>query len=164
MDEEQETAVHHVGLRSIVDIFDRFTATARAAACFGEPMQVGEKTIIPTSEIMCTMVFGLGAGGAGNSAGQAEGADESTGKMQGTGSGGGGGGFTRSRPVAVVVVSPDGVSVEPVVDATQIAMAGVAAGAFVGFWLIRLMRGVDGGRVRGKGPSLRSLVSSIKNV
>lgn len=36
--------------------------------------------------------------------------------------GGGGGGVTWSRPVAAVIITPTGVRVEPVVDATKIAL------------------------------------------
>jgi uncharacterized spore protein YtfJ len=41
----------------------------------------------------------------------------------GVGYGGGGGGVTLGRPVAVITIGPDGVNVEPIVDATKIAIA-----------------------------------------
>ena len=41
----------------------------------------------------------------------------------GVGYGGGGGGVTLGRPVAAITIGPDGVSVEPIVDATKIAIA-----------------------------------------
>jgi uncharacterized spore protein YtfJ len=65
------------------------------------------------------MGFGMGVGSGGS--------DEQTGE----GGGGGGGGFSLSRPVAVIVSGPDGVRVEPVIDATKIALAALTAGAFI---------------------------------
>ncbi len=42
------------------------------------------------------------------------------------------GGGTRGRPVAVVVIGPDGVRIRPVVDVTRVALAGVAASTAIG--------------------------------
>ena len=61
----------------------------------GEPMTVGGNTIIPLVSI------GFAFGGGGGSGGQ---------KDSGSGAGGGGG----VRPVGVIVVSDDGVKVEPI--------------------------------------------------
>jgi uncharacterized spore protein YtfJ len=69
----------------------------------GDPITVGDHTIIPLS----SYGFGFGAGAG-------EEAKESDRSGQGGGSGGGGG----IKPVAVVVVSPDGVSVEPLKRST----------------------------------------------
>ena len=38
-----------------------------------------------------------------------------------------GGGKTLARPAAVVVISPQGVHVEPIVDVTKVAIAGITA-------------------------------------
>ena len=46
-----------------------------------------------------------------------------------------------ATPVAVVVVTPDQVRVQPVIDLTQIALAAIATAAFNTFWLARLLRG-----------------------
>jgi uncharacterized spore protein YtfJ len=65
--------------------------------------------------------------------GSGSGGDEDGG---GEGTGGGGGGRSFARPVAVIIASPDGVRVEPVVDVTKIALAAFTAGAFmVGMFL-----------------------------
>lgn len=135
-------------------IFDQFLSAARAEACFGDPVQVGDTTIIPAADVMAGIGFGLGVGEGEerrNEEGDSEEADS-------VGKGGGGGGI-RSRSVAVIAISRDGITVEPVVDATQIAMAGIAATAFVGFWLIRLMKGAES--TKGDGPSLRSVMKTL---
>jgi uncharacterized spore protein YtfJ len=45
------------------------------------------------------------------------------GENAGGGGGGGGGGASFARPVAAVVVSPQGVWVEPIVDVTKLGLA-----------------------------------------
>jgi uncharacterized spore protein YtfJ len=74
------------------------------------------------------MGFGSGSGG-----------DEGGGGS-GTGGGGGGGGRVLSRPVAMIIVSPDGVEVEPVVDITKIALAALTAGGFMMGMFMRMMK------------------------
>lgn len=139
--------------QTIVDIYNRFLSVARANTCFGDPIQVDDKTLIPAAEVICATGFGVGYGEAD---------EEAQEKEANAGGGGGGGGFTRSRSVAVIVVSREGITVEPVVDATQIALAGVAATAFVGYWILRLMKNVGEVPEKGKGPTLRSFMGAVK--
>ena len=67
----------------------------------GEPMAIEGVTLIP----LISAGFGFGAGGA---AGKGEA------KQKGEGSGGGTGGGAWVRPVAVVVVTKEGVKIEPI--------------------------------------------------
>jgi len=83
-------------------------------AVYGQPITVGEHTIITASEYTASIGAGYG-GSAGNSPG-------SQGDSTGFNGGGGGGGMTMARPVATIIVGPNGVRVEPVVDATKIAI------------------------------------------
>jgi uncharacterized spore protein YtfJ len=71
----------------------------------GEPITVGDSTIIPLSSIG----FGFGAGAGGGK--DVEKTDRSG---EGRGSGGGGG----IKPVAVIIVNADGVRVEPLKRST----------------------------------------------
>jgi uncharacterized spore protein YtfJ len=58
------------------------------------------------------------------------------------GAGGGvGGGRTLSRPVAVIIASPEGVRVEPIADRTKVIMAAITAAGFVASMLFRMTRG-----------------------
>lgn len=154
MAEEPNGGARRESLRSIVKMMDRFKDIASANTCFGAPIEVGEQTIIPVADVMA----GFGAGG-GSGEGTAPDDDEGT----GSGEGAGGGGFSRSRPVAVVVVAPEGVTVEPVLDVTQIAMAGVAAGAFLGFWLVRMLAVTEAPARKDKPPSLQAVVKALKS-
>jgi uncharacterized spore protein YtfJ len=154
MAEEPNGGARRESLRSVVKMMDRFKDIASANTCFGTPIQVGDQTIIPAAEVMA----GFGAGG-GSGEGPALDDDEGT----GNGEGAGGGGFSRARPVAVVVVAPEGVTVEPVLDVTQIAMAGLAAGAFLGFWLVRMLAITEAPAGRDKPPSLKAVVKALKS-
>lgn len=111
--------------------------TANVDRVYGEPIEVGDTKIIPTSENLTLMGFGFGSGyGQGTSE-----EDEEGEPSVGAGSGGGGGGRTFSRPVAVVIASPEGVRVEPVFDRTKIALAAVTAAGFMASMVFRMARG-----------------------
>lgn len=87
-----------------------------ADAVYSQPITVGDHTIINASEYSATLGMGYGGGGGVGPN------PEATQQANGYGGGGGGGGATMSRPVAAIIVSPDGVRVEPIVDVTKIAI------------------------------------------
>ncbi len=69
----------------------------------GEPIVVDGHTIVP----LLSLGFGFGAGGGG---GKGKNGDSHDGEGSGGGTGGGGG----VKPVAVIIISKDGVRVEPI--------------------------------------------------
>jgi uncharacterized spore protein YtfJ len=101
---------------------ENFLAAAHVDAVYGEPMVHDDTLILPAAEVLAIMGFGAGSG-LGKSGEQ--------GAEIGSGGASGGGGRVLSRPVAVVIVSPDGVRVEPVVDVTKIAVAALTALTFL---------------------------------
>lgn len=107
--------------------------TAHVERVFGKPIQVGENLIIPAAEVIAGYGYGFG-GGFGEEAKETP--------SRGGGAGGGGGGRTFSRPVAVVIASPAGVRVEPVIDRTKIALAALTAAGFMAGMVMRMMRPV----------------------
>jgi uncharacterized spore protein YtfJ len=126
-----ETAVHK-------DTMGRFIDTARVEAVYASPVQVGEQVIIPAAEIVCAMGFGYGSGhwlppNGEEPEGPAPAAsrEEAASPIGGEGFGGGGGGYTFSRPVALVIATPDGVRVEPILDRTKIWLAAFTAAGFM---------------------------------
>jgi uncharacterized spore protein YtfJ len=98
---------------------DQFLSTANVNAVYSKPVRQGDTVVITAAEVVCGFGFGVGEG-----MGQ-------DGQSKGGGSGGGGGGQTFSRPVAVVVCTPQGVSIQPVVDRTKLWMAAVTAAGFM---------------------------------
>jgi uncharacterized spore protein YtfJ len=104
-----------------------------AQTCFGMPVSAGERTVIPVAEVTYGFGFGWGSGGVE----QDDGMD--------IGGGGAGGAGSRTRGVAVIEVSPDGVAIHPVRDRTAIQLAQFAflsaAATVLSRTLIKLFRG-----------------------
>ncbi|MHB1132326.1 MAG: spore germination protein GerW family protein [Chloroflexota bacterium] len=92
-------------------------------AAFGPARVMGDYTVIPVAEIAGGMGTGFGGGRDESGAG---------------GSGGGAGGAITTRPIATIVVGPEGVSVKPVYDLTKLWLAAIMTLAFVLPWLGRL--------------------------
>jgi uncharacterized spore protein YtfJ len=130
-DEMNTTPPAEAGLEVFQNTVEEFLATADVRTVYGEPIEHGDTMIIPTAEVLSGLGFGLGSW---NGTIPEEKQDQPS---HGLGSGGGGGGRVLSRPVAVVVASPEGVRVEPVVDITKIALAGLTA---LGFMVGMMMR------------------------
>lgn len=113
-----------LALSTVERNLDRMMAVSSVEAVFGEAVQSGNTLVIPTAEIVSMIGFGVGEGSTTEGEG-------------GSGSGGGGGGMNISRPVAVVVASPDGVHIQPIIDVTKI---GIAALTTLGLMISLLTR------------------------
>ena len=110
-------------------IAERIFAPAQPGVVFSEPIRQGDFTVITASEVAAGGGFGAG-GGTGpvkTRRRQEQGEGEPGPMVMGSGSGSGGGGGSTGRPVAVIVIGPDGVEVKPVVDATKIGLALITA-------------------------------------
>jgi uncharacterized spore protein YtfJ len=120
-------------------LFARIFAAAQPSAVFSAPVVSGAYTVITASEVFAGGGCGFGSGvqPATPSERPAPGGTQSA--MAG-GSGGGGGGGSHSRPVATIIIGPDGVKVRPIVDATRIALAAMAACGGVAFMAMRIAR------------------------
>ena len=68
-----------------------------------------------------------------------EGSEPQDPAMEGAGGGGGGGGGAMARPVAVIVMGPDGVRVKPVLDVTKLAVTALGAFAAAAALSMRLV-------------------------
>jgi uncharacterized spore protein YtfJ len=112
---------------TINDTLAHFLATADVDTVYGQPVRKGDTLIIPAAEVLVGLGFG-------ESQGAMKGKETKGGKW----SGGGGGGSTHSRPVAVIVASPEGVQVTPVFDTTKIILAGLTALGFMFSTLLRM--------------------------
>ena len=84
-------------------------------AAFGEPVTTGAFTVITAAEV---------AVGGGFGSGHRRGAAR---EDKGSGGGGGGGGGSNARPVAAIVIGPDGVTVRPIFDYTKVGLAFITA-------------------------------------
>jgi len=146
IENQKETLIDESALEVIQDTLGEFLQVGSVKAVYGEPIKEGETVIIPSAEVLAVMGFGVGSGyGKGRPEGMEEKeVEEETDTEveftgEGGGGGGGGGGRILSRPAAVVIVSPEGVRVEPVVDLTKIALAALTASGFILGMLFRMM-------------------------
>jgi uncharacterized spore protein YtfJ len=105
-------------------VVEKMLAAADVTRAFGEPIRHGDTILIPAAEVLAAAGFGMGSGSG-------MGRDREGVPTRGGGGGGGGGGRTMARAVAVVVATPDGVEVRPVLDFTKIALAALTAAGFV---------------------------------
>jgi len=100
--------------------------SAHVRSVFGEPVRVGDRTVIPVARVRSA--FGMGFG-----EGKEEGVEKESGQ------GGGGGGWFSARPVAVVEMTTERVRVLPVVDLTRIVLMSILVGGWSIFWCSRVM-------------------------
>jgi uncharacterized spore protein YtfJ len=112
----------------IENTIDKYVAAASVDAVYGKPVRQGDVVVITAAEVACGYGFGVGEG-----MGQ-------DGNQKGGGSGGGGGGQSFARPVAVVVCTPTGVSIQPVLDRTKLWLAAVTAFGFMLATLAKMQR------------------------
>lgn len=105
-------------MRSIMSRIDRLFDVARPESVFTEPIVADGRTVIPAAEVWLLAAVGGGGGSGPSEPGDtlSEVGNESI------GAGAGSGGLAHARPVAVIIIDRDGVRVEPVVDATKIAL------------------------------------------
>ncbi|HEY43959.1 MAG TPA: hypothetical protein G4O11_08270 [Anaerolineae bacterium] len=114
-------------------VMGKLLETSGVSVVYGRPIKQDDVTIIPAAEVIAGIGFGSGFGYGP----LREGEEGST--VTGGAEGGGGGGKVFSRPVAVVVASPDGVRVEPVQDRTKVLLAAITAGGFMAAALLRMI-------------------------
>jgi uncharacterized spore protein YtfJ len=114
-------------------MLEKLYVAAQPGAVFAPPVVAGAYTIITASEVAAGGGFGFGAGSGPAQIGQ----QAPTPPSEPVTAGGGG---SRGRPVAAIIISADGVKVQPIVDATKIALAAIAAWISVGLMAMRLAR------------------------
>jgi uncharacterized spore protein YtfJ len=117
-------------------MLEKIFAAAQPGAVYGQPVSAEGYTVITAAEVTAGGGFGMGMGtglgpGSRQDATAAPTVDAAPpgGGQAGSGGGGGGGGGSMGRPVAIIAIGPDGVTIKPVVDVTKVALAGLAAWA-----------------------------------
>jgi uncharacterized spore protein YtfJ len=118
-------------LETIEGTMEQLLERMHVNTVFGQPVERFEQVVIPCAEISLGMGFG---GGGGVSPSQAE----QSSSTRGSGVGGGGGG--RSRPIAAIVITPNGVSIKPILDLRSLALTALATVGITTFLMTRLAR------------------------
>jgi uncharacterized spore protein YtfJ len=149
----EERAGARYAVTTAQQTLDRLAESVRPSTVFGQPIERGAITIIPC----CEIALGMGMGGGGGTS------PATNGRVTAAGEGVGAGGGVRGRPVAAIVISRDTVRVEPVIDATKVALAGLTTVGFMALWLARLGRPVFGRRraIAAKTPPIARLTKAL---
>jgi uncharacterized spore protein YtfJ len=111
-------------------MLEKLFAAAQPGAVYSQPVVSGNYTIITASEVTSGGGFGSGVGfGPATAKAQKQPAEEVSQSEQANSGGGGigAGGGAAGRPVAIIIIGPDGVTIKPVFDLTKIALAGLTA-------------------------------------
>jgi uncharacterized spore protein YtfJ len=112
-------------------VLEKIFAAAQPDAVYSKPVIAGNYTVITASEVASGGGFGSGAGFGPAAPLATEGQPDMEGSqaesVNSGGGGMGGGGGSTGRPVAIIIIGPEGVTVKPLFDITKIALAGIAA-------------------------------------
>jgi len=117
---EEEKPVRKDHIDELFTRLDELQKSANVNAVFGQPVQVGEKTVIPIASV--SYGFGLGFGEQ----------EEQDGEVN---LGGGGGAGAVAKPLGLVEITPESTRVETVVDEQRVIRAGMLLGAWSIFWI-----------------------------
>ena len=133
--------------QAFTEWLDKFLSRASVKAAFGQPEQVGEKTLIPVAQV----VMGYGAGsGRGPARPPERGAPAPEAgappppPIEASGAGAGGG--LRVKPLAVVEVTATETKVRSISDSTTVAVTAFLVGAWNVFWIAMTLRAIFGKR------------------
>jgi uncharacterized spore protein YtfJ len=115
-------------------MLEKLFAAARPGAVYGQPVAAEQYTVITAAEVTSGGGFGVGMGLGPASRADARSsptgeAAPGEGGQTGGGGGIGGGGGAIGRPVAIIAIGPEGVTIKPVMDVTKVALAGLTAWA-----------------------------------
>ena len=132
---EEEKPVRKDHIDGLFTRLDELQKSANVNAVFGQPVQVGEKTVIPIASVQYG--FGLGFGE------QEEPASEAN-------VGGGGGAGAIAKPLGLAEITPESTRVETVVDEQRVIRAGMLLGAWSIFWIANALIRILGRSRRGE--------------
>jgi uncharacterized spore protein YtfJ len=115
-------------------MLEKIFAAAQPGAVFGQPVDSGSYTLITAAEVTSGGGFGVGMGrgpAPKRDARESAAAEVAPpgGRQSIRGSGFGGGGGSMGRPVAIIAIGPNGVTVRPVMDVTKVVLAALTAAA-----------------------------------
>jgi len=129
------------GGERIINVLEKIYSAAQSRAVYSEPMTVGHYTVIMASEIAVGGGLGSGSGvGSPTPPFKEQGGMAQPQTQPRSSAGGiGGGGGSSGRPVAIIIVGPDGITIKPVVDVTKVALAVVTVLGAV----VMLLRGMQ---------------------
>jgi uncharacterized spore protein YtfJ len=132
---EEEKPVRKDHIDELFARLDELQKSANVGAVFGQPVQVGEKTVIPIASVRYG--FGLGFGEQ----------EELTSEAN---VGGGGAAGAVAKPLGLAEITPESTRVESVVDEQKVIWAGMVLAAWSIFWFASALIRILGRSRRGE--------------
>lgn len=126
-------------IQELLDAFADLREKADVNTCFGTPVTIEGRTVIPVAKVAYGFGMGVGRGIATE-----EDLEETSGGAGGAGGGGGGG--VIAHPLAAVEVTSEGVWVDPIVDKQKVVLAGILLSGWLVFWLAQVLIRIFGQR------------------
>ncbi len=117
---EEEKPVRKDHIDELFTRLDELQKSANVNAVFGQPVQAGEKTVIPIASV--SYGFGLGFGEQEDQDGEVN-------------LGGGGGAGAVAKPLGLVEITPECTRVESIVDEQRVVRGGMLLVAWSIFWV-----------------------------
>jgi uncharacterized spore protein YtfJ len=134
-----ETEIQNL-LKVLADLREK----ADVDACFGEPVTIEGRTVIPVAKVAYAFGMGIGHAAAAEEETTGETQSQAAEEADGDGISGAGGGGTLAQPFAVVEVTSEGTRVQAIIDEQKVTLAtGLLAGWAV-FWLARALTKIFG--------------------
>ena len=125
---------------ALASLIEKLYSAAQPGAVYSEPVKSGNHTVIMASEV--TVGGGFGSGSSiGPQEKKADDFLSEAPQIRSGGSGFGGGGRSSGRPIAIIVIGPDGVTIKPVFDFTKIILAGIMTWVTMLMLLRKMRRG-----------------------
>ena len=121
-------------IQELLDAFADLREKADVNTCFGTPVTIEGRTVIPVAKVAYGFGMGIGHGIATEEA-----PEETSG-----GAGGGGGGGVMAHPFAAIEVTPEGVWVDPIVDEQKVMLARTLVIGWAIFWLAQALSKIFG--------------------
>jgi uncharacterized spore protein YtfJ len=127
-------------LEALADLREK----ADVDACFGEPVTIEGRTVIPVAKVTYGFAMGIGRAAAAEeeTAGESEG--QAAEAADGGGNSGAGGGAMLAQPFAVVEVTPEGTRVQAIIDEQKVTLAAGLLAGWAVFWLARALTKIFG--------------------
>jgi uncharacterized spore protein YtfJ len=124
-------------IQELLDTFADLREKADVNTCFGAPVTVEGRTVIPIAKV----AYGFGMGVGRGIATEEENPEETS-----DGTGGGGAGGVMAHPLAAIEVTSEGVLVDPIIDKQKVALAGILLSGWLVFWLAQVLIRIFGQR------------------
>jgi uncharacterized spore protein YtfJ len=127
-------------LEALADLREK----ADVDACFGEPVTIEGRTVIPVAKVTYGFAMGIGRAAAAEEETAGETERQAAEEADGDGGSGAGGGGMLAQPFAVVEVTPEGTRVQAIIDEQKVTLAvGLLAGWAIP-WLARSLTKIFG--------------------